>query len=73
MDCLLLILQYFDWLAAFHLELLQAILFIAVLVSDPVFLILLRMRDISDKSYREDQNKYCMFNNFFPKIVPLMQ
>ena len=27
---LLLILQYVDWLAAFHLELLQAILFIAV-------------------------------------------
>ena len=27
---LLLILQSFDWLAAFHLELLQAILFIAV-------------------------------------------
>jgi len=27
---ILLILQFFDWLAAFHLELLQAILFIAV-------------------------------------------
>jgi len=27
---LLLILQSFDWLAAFHLELLEAILFIAV-------------------------------------------
>jgi len=27
---LLLILQSFDWLAAFHLELLQAILFVAV-------------------------------------------
>jgi hypothetical protein len=27
---LLLILQSFDWLAAFHLEILQAILFIAV-------------------------------------------
>jgi len=29
-DCRLLILHFFDWLAAFHLELLQAILFIAV-------------------------------------------
>jgi len=29
MDCLLLILQSFDWLTAFHLELLQAILFVA--------------------------------------------
>jgi hypothetical protein len=29
-EVLLLILQSFDWLAAFHLELLQAILFIAV-------------------------------------------
>jgi hypothetical protein len=27
---LLLILQFFDWLATFHLEVLQAILFIAV-------------------------------------------
>jgi hypothetical protein len=37
---LLLILQSFDWLAAFHLELLQAILSIAVLVylSAAVFL-----------------------------------
>jgi len=29
-DFLLLILQFFDWFAAFHLDLLQAILFIAV-------------------------------------------
>jgi len=35
---LLLILQSFDWLAAFHLELLQAILFVAVYLSAPVFL-----------------------------------
>jgi hypothetical protein len=34
----LLFLQSFDWLAAFHLELLQAILFIAVLLSAAVFL-----------------------------------
>jgi hypothetical protein len=33
-----LILQYFDWLAAFHLELLQAILFIVVELSALVFL-----------------------------------
>jgi hypothetical protein len=30
--------QSFDWLAAFHLELLQAILFIAVQLSAAVFL-----------------------------------
>jgi hypothetical protein len=36
---LLLIPQSFDWLAAFHLELLQAILFIAVQLSAPVFLV----------------------------------
>jgi hypothetical protein len=30
LEDLLLILQSFDWLAAFHLQLLQAILFIAV-------------------------------------------
>jgi hypothetical protein len=34
----LLILQSLDWLAAFHLDLLQAILFIAVKLSAPVFL-----------------------------------
>jgi hypothetical protein len=27
---IIIIIQYFDWLAAFHLQLLQAILFIAV-------------------------------------------
>jgi hypothetical protein len=35
---LLLIFQSFDWLAAFYLELLQAIIFIAVQLSAPVFL-----------------------------------
>jgi hypothetical protein len=35
---LLLILQPFDWSAAFHLDLLQAILFIAVELSAAVFL-----------------------------------
>jgi len=34
----LLILQSFDWLAAFHLDLLQAILIIAVYLSAAVFL-----------------------------------
>jgi hypothetical protein len=34
----ILIIQSFDWLAAFHLDLLQAILFIAVQLSAPVFL-----------------------------------
>jgi len=37
-NILLLILQSFDWLAAFHPELLQAILFIAPELSAPVFL-----------------------------------
>ena len=35
---LLIIPQSFAWLAAFHLDLLQAILFIAVKLSAPVFL-----------------------------------
>ena len=29
--------------------------------------ILLRMRNVSDQSCRENQNKYFMFNNFFPQ------
>jgi hypothetical protein len=35
--------------------------------------ILLRMRNVSDKSCRENQNIHFMFNNFFPKIVPFMR
>ena len=35
--------------------------------------ILLRMRNISDKSCRENKNTYFMFNNFFSKIVPFMR
>jgi hypothetical protein len=31
--------------------------------------ILLRMRNVSDKSCRENHNIYCTVNNFFPKIV----
>jgi len=33
----------------------------------------LRMRGISVKSYREDQNTHFMANNIFPNIVPLMR
>ena len=36
-------------------------------------LILLRMRNVSDKHYRENQNTRFMFNKFFPKIVPFMR
>jgi hypothetical protein len=28
------------------------------------------MGNVSDKRRRENQNKYFMFSNFFPKIVP---
>jgi hypothetical protein len=35
--------------------------------------ILLRMRNVSYKSCRENQNTYWMFNNFFPKILPFMR
>jgi hypothetical protein len=31
--------------------------------------IILKMRNISDKYCRENQNTYFMFNNVFPKIV----
>jgi len=35
-------------------------------------LILVTMRNVSDKVCRENQNTYSMFNNFFfPKIVPV--
>jgi len=30
------------------------------------------MRDVSDKSYRENQSKRFMFSKVFPKIVPFM-
>jgi len=37
--------------------------------------ILFRMKNVSDKSYRENQNTHFMFNNFFflSKIVPFMR
>jgi hypothetical protein len=35
--------------------------------------ILLRMRNVSGKSCRENQNTHFMFNNFSPKIVPFMR
>jgi len=31
------------------------------------------MRNVSDKSCRENQNKHFMFNNFLSKIVPFMR
>jgi hypothetical protein len=55
----LLILQSFDWLAAFHLNVLQTILFIAVYLSAPVFL--------------ATCFKYCSRGQptaFFPDIAP---
>jgi hypothetical protein len=35
--------------------------------------IVLMMRNVSDKSCRENQNTHFMFNNFFSKIVPFMR
>jgi len=35
--------------------------------------ILLRKKNISDKSCRENQNTHFMFNNLFMKIVPFMR
>jgi hypothetical protein len=32
-------------------------------------LIVLRMRNVSNKSGRKNQNTYFMFSNFFPKVV----
>jgi len=34
---------------------------------------LLRMRNVSDKSCRENQNTHFIPNNFLPKIVPFMR
>jgi hypothetical protein len=31
------------------------------------------MRNVSDKSYRENKNTHFTFNNFFPKIVPFIR
>jgi len=35
--------------------------------------VLLRMRDVLDKSCRENQNTHFMFKNYFSKIVPFMR
>jgi hypothetical protein len=35
--------------------------------------IILRMRTVSSKSCRENQNTYFMFSNIFPEIVPFMR
>ena len=32
-----------------------------------------RMRNVSDKSCRENQNTHFVFSNFFSKIVPFMR
>jgi len=36
-------------------------------------LFLLRMRSVSDKNHRENQNMHFMFNHSFPKIVPYVK
>jgi len=35
--------------------------------------VLLIMRNVSDKSCRENQNTHFTFNKLFPKIVPFMR
>ena len=35
--------------------------------------VLLKMKNISDKSCRENQNAHFIFSNVFPKIVPFMR
>jgi len=35
--------------------------------------LLLRVRNVSDKSCTENQNTHYVFSNFFPKIVPFMR
>jgi hypothetical protein len=35
--------------------------------------IILRMRNVSDTSCRENQNTHFVFSNVFPKIVPFMR
>jgi len=35
--------------------------------------IILKMRNISDKNCRENQNTYFVFSNFFPKILPFLR
>jgi len=34
---------------------------------------LLRMRNVSEKNYRKNQNIHFMFSNFVSKIVPFMR
>ena len=36
-------------------------------------LVILKMRNVSDKRCRENQNTRFIFNNFFPKIVQFMR
>ena len=35
--------------------------------------VLLRMRNVADKSCTENRNTHFMFNNIFPKIIPFMR
>jgi len=35
--------------------------------------VLLKMRNISEKSYRENEKTHFIFNNLFPKILPIMR
>jgi len=36
-------------------------------------LIILRMRNVSDKSFRGNRNTHFVLSSFFPKIVPFMR
>jgi len=61
--------KFFDWL----LHLVGCFYLIDIhffIISRPV---LLRMKNVSDKSCRENQNTHFVFSNFFPKIVPFMR
>ena len=35
--------------------------------------VLLRMRNVSDKICRKNRNTHFVFNNYFPKIVPVYE
>ena len=48
----------------------EAVCTIFVIIYRQVFL---RMRNVSDKNCRENQNARIIFNNLFPKIVPFMR
>ena len=65
---LLFIPHSLDWLAAFHLDLLQATLFVAVQLSAPVFLATCfkyRSRGLPTAFFSE----YCYFKDIYHKLV----